>query len=74
MSLFRDIELGGRLELDLKTNHKLRFTDMLNPRKVVVRLIYKRGNKYARLAIDAPEDVAIEVLPPDGVIFQEEGV
>lgn len=78
MSLFRDLERGGRLEVDLKTNHKLRFLDGEGddgePRKVVVQLIYKRGNKYARLAIDAPPDVSVEVLPPDGVRFADEGL
>jgi len=68
MSLYRDVEKGGRLEVDLKTNHKLKFTNGDQSQKVVVQLIYKRGNKYARLAIDAPPDVGVEVLPPDGVI------
>jgi len=68
MSLYRDVEKGGRLEVDLKTNHKLKFTNGDESQKVVVQLIYKRGNKYARLAIDAPPDIGVEVLPPDGVI------
>jgi len=68
MTLYRDLERGGRLEVDLKTNHKLKFTNGDASQKVSVKLIFKRGNKYARLAIDAPEDVGVEVLPPDGVI------
>jgi len=68
VSLYRDVEKGGRLEVDLKTNHKLKFTNGDESQKVIVQLIYKRGNKYARLAIDAPPDIGVEVLPPDGVI------
>jgi hypothetical protein len=74
MSLYRDIERGGRLEVDLATNHKLRIMDKDQTRKVVVQLIYKRGHKFARLAIDAPDDVSVEVFPPDGVIFPVEGL
>ena len=73
MSLYRDIPVGGRLEVDLATNHKLRLSDKNGDTKVVVRLVYKRGNKHARLAIDAPESVGVEVLPPDGVIIAAEG-
>jgi hypothetical protein len=72
MSLFRDVEIGGQMEVDLSTNHKLRLTDS-DSRKVVVKLVYKRGNKFARLAIDAPDDVVVEVLPPDGVTLAAEG-
>lgn len=67
MTLYHDLERGSRLEVDLHTNHKLKFTNSDKSKKVTVRLIYKRGNKYARLAIDAPDDVGVEVLPPDGV-------
>jgi len=72
VALFRDVECGGQVEVDLSTNHKLKFTDS-DSRKVVVKLIYKRGNKFARLAIDAPDDVVVEVLPPDGVQLAPEG-
>jgi len=61
------------VEIDLLTNHKLRVSDENSGRKVTVQLIYKRGNKFARLAIDAPVDVSVEVLPPDGVAFRNEG-
>lgn len=73
MPLYHDIEKGGRLEVDLHTNHKLKITNGDATKKVVVQLIYKRGHKYARLAIDAPEDVGVEVLPPDGVIVARPG-
>lgn len=65
--------MGGRLEIDLATNHKLRLTDENGTKKVIVQLIYKRGNKHARLSIDAPDNVGVEVLPPDGVIIAAEG-
>ena len=68
MTLYRDLERGGRLEVDLKTNHKLKITNGDASQKVSVKLIFKRGNKFACLAIDAPEDVGVEVFPPDGVI------
>jgi len=68
MPLFHDLEVGSRLSVDLFTNHKLKITNGDDSKKVVVQLIYKRGNKYARLAIDAPEEVRVELLPPDGVI------
>ena len=74
MSMYHDLEKGSRLEVDLKTNHKLKFTNGDESQKVTVQLIYKRGNKYARLAIDAPPDVGVEVLPPDGVIVARPGV
>ncbi len=64
MTLYRDLERGGRLEVDLKTNHKLRLTNGDNGLKVTVKLIFKRGNKFARLAIEAPPEVGVEVLPP----------
>ncbi len=64
MTLYRDLERGGRLEVDLKTNHKLKLTNGDSSQKVSVKLIFKRGNKFARLAIDAPDDVGVEVLPP----------
>lgn len=73
MTLYRDIERGGRLELDLKTNHKLKLSNGDDSKKVTVKLVFKRGNKYARLAIEAPEDVGVEVLPPDGVMIAEAG-
>ena len=73
MPLYHDLERGSRLEVDLKTNHKLRLTNGDASKKVTVQLIYKRGNKYARLAIDAPDDVGVEVLPPDGVIVAGRG-
>ena len=73
MSLYRDIPVGGRLEIDLASNHKLRLTDENGTKKVIVQLIYKRGNKHARLSIDAPDNVGVEVLPPDGVIIAAEG-
>jgi len=68
MTLYRDLERGGRLEVDLKTNHKLKLTNGDDTQKVTVKLIFKRGNKFARLAIEAPPEVGVEVLPPDGVI------
>lgn len=64
MTLYHDLEMGSRLEVDLRTNHKIRLTNGDGTKKVTVQLIYKRGNKYARLAIEAPPDVAVEVLPP----------
>lgn len=73
MPLFHDLERGSRLEVNLHTNHKLKFTNGDETQKVTVQLIYKRGNKYARLAIDAPPEVGVEVLPPDGVIVAGRG-
>ena len=73
MPLYHDLEKGSRLQVDLHTNHKLKITNGDASKKVVVQLIYKRGNKYARLAIDAPEDIGVEVLPPDGVIVATRG-
>ncbi len=64
MTLYHDLERGSRLEVDLRTNHKIRLTNGDSSKKVTVQLIYKRGNKYARLAIEAPADVGVEVLPP----------
>lgn len=73
MAMYHDLERGSRLEVDLKTNHKLKFTNGDKSQKVTVQLIYKRGNKYARLAIEAPPEVGVEVLPPDGVIVAGRG-
>lgn len=73
MAMYHDLEKGSRLQVDLKTNHKLKITNGDQSQKVVVQLIYKRGNKYARLAIDAPPEVGVEVLPPDGVIVAGRG-
>ena len=72
MALMRDLETGGTVEIDLSTNHKLKIVDSRDGRKVTVQLIYKRGNKFARLAIDAPDDVSVEVVPPDGVRLANE--
>ena len=71
--MYHDLERGSRLQVDLKTNHKIKFTNGDNSQKVTVQLIYKRGNKYARLAIEAPPEVGVEVLPPDGVIVAGRG-
>jgi hypothetical protein len=73
MALMRDLERGGKVLIDLKTNHKLGIDDEDGDRQVTVQLVYKRGNKFARLAIDAPSDISVEVLPPDGVAFPNEG-
>lgn len=73
MAMYHDLERGSRLEVDLKTNHKIKLTNGNESQKVTVQLIYKRGNKYARLAIEAPPGVGVEVLPPDGVIVAGRG-
>jgi hypothetical protein len=67
MALMRDLEMGGSLVLDLNTNHKLRVLD--GDRVVTITPLYKRGNKMVRIKVEAPDDVRIIALPPDGVLL-----
>jgi hypothetical protein len=67
MALMRDVEMGGSLVIDLNTNHKLRVTD--GDRVITFTPLYKRGGKYARIKVEAPDDVTIIALPPDGVLL-----
>jgi hypothetical protein len=67
MALMRDLEMGGSLVLDLNTNHKLRVLD--GDRVVTITPLYKRGTKMVRIKVEAPDDVRIIALPPDGVLL-----
>ena len=68
MGLMRDVEMGASLEIDFNTNHKLRITE--GDRVVTITALYKRGSKFTRVRIEAPDDVKILALPPDGHLLR----
>jgi hypothetical protein len=72
MSLFHDLEAGDRLEF--RRGPSAPDGLLSEARKVVVQVVQKNGQKYVRLAIDAPDDIKVALIRQDSVIFASEGI
>ena len=68
MAWIKELDVGSILEVELAVDG----TELRIGQRVTIRMLYKRG-RQCRLAIEAPAEVELEVLPPPGVTLAAEG-